>query len=280
MKNYLGIILLLFLAQAQAQINTPKASPLCKTEQRVGLTDITLSYSRPGVNGRTIFGDLVPYDTYWRLGANENTKLSTSDPMIFGSDTLPAGTYALYAKPGKKEWKLAFYKEFGNWGMPEVWDDKKVALTLSSSVYATALPVENLLITLDQLHNNGAELQIQWDQVMVKFPFILNTKAKVLASIQKTMNGPSANDYHAAAKYYLEEKLDDKSALTWVNQAIALRPEAYWMLRTKSLIQASMGQYSDAIVTAEQCHKLAEADGDAAYVSQCKNSIAEWKKKK
>lgn len=280
MKNYLVSMLLLFLAQSQAQINTPKASPLCKTEQRVGLTDITLSYSRPGVNGRTIFGDLVPYDAYWRLGANENTKISTSDPMIFGSDTLPAGTYALYAMPGKKDWKLVFYKEFGNWGMPEVWDDKKVALTLSSSVYTNALPVENLLITIDQLHNNGAELQIQWDQVMVKFPFTLNTKAKVLASIQKTMNGPSANDYHAAAKYYSEEKIDDKLALTWVNQAIALRPEAYWMLRTKSLIQASMGQYSDAIVSAELCQKLAEADGDTGYVSQCKNSIAEWKKKK
>ena len=126
MKNYLVSILLLFLAQSQAQINSPKASPLCKTEQRVGLTDITLSYSRPGVNGRTIFGDLVPYDAYWRLGANENTKISTSDPMIFGSDTLPAGTYALYAMPGKKDWKLAFYKEFGigeclRFGMIKKW---------------------------------------------------------------------------------------------------------------------------------------------------------------
>lgn len=280
MKNYLVSILLLFLAQSQAQINSPKASPLCKTEQRVGLTDITLSYSRPGVNGRTIFGDLVPYDAYWRLGANENTKISTSDPMIFGSDTLPAGTYALYAMPGKKEWKLAFYKEFGNWGMPEVWDEHKVALTLTSSVFTLPASIENLQINFDQLHNNGAELQIQWDKVLVTFPFTLNTKAKVLASIQKTMNGPTANDFHAAAKYYLEEKIDNQAALSWVDQAIALRPEAYWMLRTKSLIQAAMGQYADAIVTAEQCQKLAEADGDTSYVSQCKNSISEWKNKK
>ena len=280
MKKYLFLSLTSLIIQLHAQVNAPKASPLCKIEQRVGLTDITLSYSRPGVNERTIFGDLVPYDAYWRLGANENTKLSTSDPMIFGVDTLPAGTYALYAMPGKKEWKLAFYKEFGNWGMPEVWDEHKVALTLTSSVFTLPASIENLQINFDQLHNNGAELQIQWDKVLVTFPFTLNTKAKVLASIQKTMNGPTANDFHAAAKYYLEEKIENQAALSWVDQAIALRPEAYWMLRTKSLIQAAMGQYADAIVTAEQCQKLAEADGDTSYVSQCKNSISEWKNKK
>jgi tetratricopeptide (TPR) repeat protein len=94
------------------------------------------------------------------------------------------------------------------------------------------------------------------------------------------MSGPTANDYHTAAKYYLEEKIDDKQALEWVEKAITMRPEAYWMLRTKSLIQASLGKYNEAISTAEQCLKLAEADGDTAYVSQCKNSIADWKKRK
>ena len=281
MKKILFLSMLsIGLSGVFAQINAPKASPACKLEQRVGLTDISISYSRPAVNGRTIFGDLIPYDAYWRLGANENTKFTTSDALYFGKDTLSAGTYALFAMPGKSEWKLAFYTEFGNWGMPPVWEQKKVALELKSSVSSRVDLTENLTIGLDQLENSGAELFITWDHVSVKFPFTMNTKDKVLASIQKTMNGPSANDYHTAAKFYLDEKINNKQALEWVDKAVVLRPEAYWMLRTKSLIQAELGLYTDAIKTAEQCIKLAEADGDTSYVNQSKNSITAWKKLK
>jgi hypothetical protein len=281
MKNILFLALSLgIVSVAQSQIIAPKASPACKIEQRVGLADISISYSRPAVNGRIIFGDLIPFDAYWRLGANENTKFTTSDALFFGNDTLPAGTYALFAMPGKTSWKLAFYTEFGNWGMPPVWDPKKVALELTSTVSVRADRTENLTIGLDQLENSGADLFIAWDRVAVKFPFTLNTKDKVLASIQKVMNGPSANDYHTAAKFYLDEKINNKQALEWVEKAIASRPEAYWMFRTKSLIQAELGLYAEAIKTAEQCIKLAEADGDSTYVNQSKNSITAWKKLK
>jgi tetratricopeptide (TPR) repeat protein len=281
MKNILFLALSLgIVSAAQSQIIAPKASPACKIEQRVGLADISISYSRPAVNGRIIFGDLIPFDAYWRLGANENTKFTTSDALFFGNDTLPAGTYALFAMPGKTSWKLAFYTEFGNWGMPPVWDPKKVALELTSTVSVRADRTENLTIGLDQLENSGADLFIAWDRVAVKFPFTLNTKDKVLASIQKVMNGPSANDYHTAAKFYLDEKINNKQALEWVEKAIASRPEAYWMFRTKSLIQAELGLYAEAIKTAEQCIKLAEADGDSTYVNQSKNSITAWKKLK
>jgi tetratricopeptide (TPR) repeat protein len=281
MKNILFLALSLgIVSAAQSQIIAPKASPACKIEQRVGLADISISYSRPAVNGRIIFGDLIPFDAYWRLGANENTKFTTSDALFFGNDTLPAGTYALFAMPGKTSWKLAFYTEFGNWGMPSVWDPKKVALELTSTVSVCADRTENLTIGLDQLENSGADLFIAWDRVAVKFPFTLNTKDKVLASIQKVMNGPSANDYHTAAKFYLDEKINNKQALEWVEKAIASRPEAYWMFRTKSLIQAELGLYAEAIKTAEQCIKLAEADGDSTYVNQSKNSITAWKKLK
>ena len=281
MKNILFLALSLgIVSAAQSQIIAPKASPACKIEQRVGLADISISYSRPAVNGRIIFGDLIPFDAYWRLGANENTKFTTSDALFFGNDTLPAGTYALFAMPGKTSWKLAFYTEFGNWGMPPVWDPKKVALELTSTVSVRADLTENLTIGLDQLENSGADLFIAWDRVAVKFPFTLNTKDKVLASIQKVMNGPSANDYHTAAKFYLDEKINNKQALEWVEKALASRPEAYWMYRTKSLIQAELGLYAEAIKTAEQCIKLAEADGDSTYVNQSKNSITAWKKLK
>lgn len=263
-----------------SQVTAPKASPSCRLEQRVGLTDITVTYSRPSVNGRVIFGDLVPYNEYWRLGANESTKLTCTDALIFGKDTLKAGTYAVYAKPSETTWQLAFYTEYGNWGMPEKWDESKVALTLKSSVINRQENVENLTIDINNIENNGGDIIITWDKVKIQIPFTVLVKEKVLASIKKVLSGPTANDYHTAAKYYLDEKIDDKQALEWVDKAITMRPEAYWMLRTKSLIQASLGVYPEAIKTAEQCLKLAEADGDSAYVIQCKNSIAEWKKRK
>jgi tetratricopeptide (TPR) repeat protein len=263
-----------------SQVTAPKASPSSRLEQRVGLTDITITYSRPSVNGRVIFGDLVPYNEYWRLGANESTKLTCTDMLIFGKDTLKAGTYAVYAKPSATEWQVAFYTEYGNWGLPEKWDESKVALTLKSSVISRQESVENLTIDINNIENNGGDIVMAWDKVKIQIPFTVLVKEKVLASIKKVLSGPTANDYHTAAKYYLDEKIDDKQALEWVDKAITMRPEAYWMLRTKSLIQASLGKYSEAISTAEQCLKLAEADGDSAYVIQCKNSIAEWKKRK
>jgi hypothetical protein len=263
-----------------SQVIAPKASPSSRLEQRVGLTDITITYSRPSVNGRIIFGDLVPYNEYWRLGANESTKLTCTDILIFGKDTLKAGAYALYAKPSATEWQVAFYTEYGNWGMPQKWDESKVAFTVKTPVINVHDKVENLTIDINNMDNDGGDIVIAWDKVKIQIPFSVSVKEKVLASIKKVMSGPTANDYHTAAKYYLEEKIDDKQALEWVEKAITMRPEAYWMLRTKSLIQASLGKYNEAISTAEQCLKLAESDGDTAYVSQCKNSIADWKKRK
>jgi tetratricopeptide (TPR) repeat protein len=280
MKHLSTVIYLAWMCTLFAQVNAPKASPSSRLEQRVGLTDIIITYSRPSVNSRVIFGDLVPYNEYWRLGANESTKLTCSDALIFGKDTLKAGTYAVYAKPSVTEWQVAFYSEYGSWGLPQKWDDSKVALSVKSPVINREEKVENLTIDMNNIENNGGDIVIAWDKVKILIPFTVIVKEKVLASIKKVMAGPTANDYHAAAKYYLDEKIDDKQALEWVDKAIATRPEAYWMLRTKSLILASLSMYSEAIKTAEQCLKLAEADGDSAYVSQCKNSIADWKKRK
>lgn len=264
----------------QAQVVTPKASPLCKVEQKVGLTDLTLSYSRPAVNGREIFGGLIPFDAYWRLGANENTKITTSDALVFGKDTLKPGTYALFAKPSKTSWDLAIYSDYSNWGVPDNWDPKKVVMTLTAQVKMMSEKTENLNVGIDQITNSGAVLVISWDRTKVEFPFTLNSKEKVLASIQKTMAGPSANDYYQAASYYFNEKIDLKMAADWINKAVELRPEAYWMTRVKSLIQAENGDIKGAIETAQMCMKAAEKDGDMNYVNMCVKSLEEWKKRK
>jgi hypothetical protein len=268
---------------AQAQVQTPKASPVAKVEQRAGLTDISISYSRPAVNERKIFGELIPFGQRWRLGANENTKITTSDVLIFGKDTLQAGTYALFATPNADSWVIDFYTETTNWGLPEKWETSKVALTVNAKVKKMPLVTENLSITIDGMEFNSAVLNITWDKTQVSLPFTLNTKEKVLASIEKTLSGSvvTANDYNQAASYYFTEQLDLKKALEWSTKAVEMKGvSAYWMTRLKSQIQAANGDVKGAIETAKISLAEAEKDGDQNYVKMNQQSIEEWSKKK
>ena len=263
-----------------AQLQTPKASPLAKFEQRVGLTDIKVEYSRPSKNERVVFGNVVPFDEIWRTGANENTKFTTSDFLVFGTDTLKAGTYAIYTKPSKENWEILFYKETTNWGNPEKWDDAKVALKTKAKVSVLATEVETFSISLENLETNSATLNFTWDKTEATVNFKIPTDAKVMSNIQKTMTGPSASDYYNAGNYYYAEKKDLKQALIWVSKAVELRGEsAFWMVRTKALIQADLGDKKAAIETAKLSLAAAEKEGDKYYIDLNKASIEEWGKK-
>lgn len=267
----------------QAQVQTPKASPVAKIEQRAGLTDITISYSRPAVNGRKIFGELIPFGVRWRLGANENTKITTSDVLIFGSDTLQAGTYALFATPNQDSWVIDFYTETTNWGLPEKWETSKVALTVNAKVKKMPMVTENLSISIDNMEFNSAVLSITWDKTQISLPFTLNTKEKVLASIEKVLSASvvTANDYNQAASYYFTEQIDMKKALEWSTKAVEMKGvSAYWMTRLKSQLQAANGDFKGAIETAKISLAEAEKDGDQNYVKMNQLSIEEWSKKK
>ena len=263
-----------------AQLQTPKASPIAKFEQRVGLTDIKIEYSRPSKNERVIFGNVVPFDEIWRTGANENTKFTTSDFLIFGTDTLKAGTYAIYTKPSKESWEIIFYTETTNWGNPEKWDDAKVALKIKAKVTSLENEVETFSISLENLETTSASLNFTWDKTVVSVNFTLPTATKVMANIQKTMAGPSASDYYGAGNYYYTEKKDLKQALNWVSKAVELQgDDAYWMLRTKALIQADLGDKKGAIETAKKSLAAAEKKNIKRYVDLNKVSIEEWSKK-
>ena len=117
-----------------AQLKTPKPSPTSKLEQTVGLTNITVEYSRPGVKDRTIFGDLVPYDKIWRTGANKNTIITFSSDASIDGERLKAGSYAIYTKPGEKNWEVYFYSTIDNGGLPKSWKDANVVLKTLAKV--------------------------------------------------------------------------------------------------------------------------------------------------
>jgi hypothetical protein len=280
MKSITFCFTLFITALAFGQIQRPMASPSAKVEQKVGLTDIKIEYYRPSKNNRTIFGDVVPLNETWRTGANENTKITTSDPIAFGKDTLKKGTYAIFTKPGSTSWEIIFYTETTNWGLPEKWDDSKVALKVNAVVSAMNDVTETFTIGVDKPTTSSAELTFTWDKTRAVLPFSVPTAQKMSASIDKVMSGPTAGDYYAAAEFYFKEKKDNKKALEWCAKAAEMRPEAYWIMRMKALIQAELGDYKGAITSAKLSTEAAVKDGDENYVKMNNASIEEWSKKK
>ncbi|WP_298479894.1 DUF2911 domain-containing protein [uncultured Maribacter sp.] len=274
------LILLAFVTVASfsinAQIQAPAPSPFSKLEQKVGLTDVTVEYSRPSKKGREVFGNLVPFDKLWRTGANKNTIISFSDDVTVGGSTLKAGSYAVFTKPGNETWDVLFYSNTENWGTPRNWDESLVAAKATVKVYSLPMPVESFTVTIDDLNNNGASLGILWDKTMVNVPFTVPTDAKASKSIEKVMKGISANDYYAAASYYYEAGKDLKQAQEWINKAVSMNDKAFWMSRRQSLIYAKLGDNKNAIAAAKRSLASAKEQGNADYVKMNKDSLAEW----
>lgn len=280
-KIFFLLSLIAFLTPGYAQIKTPAASPTARLSQDVGLAKIDLEYSRPSIKGRKIFGELVPFDQLWRTGANASTKVTFSDDVKVGNVPLTKGMYALYTIPGQKEWTIIFYKNTSFWGAPEPkeFKDEDVAARFLVPVQPLYDAVETFTMGFNNLRNSSADLEIMWEKTKVVVPVILDTDAKVMASIKAQMEGPSADSYYSSGRYYYEEKKDLNQALEWVNKAMEKGGEKYWMLRTKALILADLNRPKDAIAAAERSTELAKADGNNDYVRMNEKSIMEWKKK-
>ncbi|PIF01205.1 MAG: dihydrolipoamide dehydrogenase [Maribacter sp.] len=261
----------------EAQIKTPQPSPSSTLIQTVGLTDVTIAYSRPAMRGRTIFGDLVPYGKIWRTGANKNTTIDFSTDVTIDGQELKAGSYAIYTKPGKSSWEVIFYSDTNNWGKPKKWDESKVALKTTVGVQAMPIGVESFMIVIDEISNDAATLGMLWENTYVGVKFEVPTDTTVMENIEKVLNGPSANDYYAAAVYYSSTDKDINKAKEFMDKAMAMIKEpAYWQLRQQSLIQAKAGDKKGAIATAKKSLAAAEAAGNAGYVKMNKESLKEW----
>jgi hypothetical protein len=283
MKKAIYLIAFLLVGTlANAQLKTPAPSPVAKISQEVGLGKVEIEYSRPSAKGRKIFGDLVRFGEMWRTGANASTKITFSDDVMVNNGTvkLPKGTYALYTVPNKDKWQVIFYKNTSYWGTPnENFKEDEVAARYDVTPARVTEPVETLTMGTDNLRNNGADIFLSWENTKVVISFSVDTDAKVMADIKTQMEGPSANTYYAAARYYYEEKKDMKQALEWVNKSLEKGGEKFWILRMKALIMGELGMFKDAIATAEKSTELAKKEGNADYPAMNEKSIADWKKK-
>jgi len=259
-----------------AQVKAPQPSPSSKIEQVVGLTDISLEYSRPSMKGRKIYGDLVPNDKLWRTGANKNTQITFSDDVKVDGKELKKGSYAIFTKPGKENWEIMFYSDTENWGTPKKWDDAKVAAKIDVKAKKIPFKVETFTFMFSDFTMDSSLLNMIWEETEVSFKIEVPAKKATLASIEKTMAGPSARDHYQAAVFYKDIKDMDK-AKTHIDKAIAgSKKPAFWMVRQQSLIYAASGDKPGAIKAAKTSLELAEKAGNADYVKLNKDSLAEW----
>ena len=260
------------------KITTPQPSPKATVEQRVGLTDISVEYSRPGVKGRAIFGDLVPYGKTWRTGANSNTKVTFSSDVSIDGQTLNAGSYGLYTVPNENSWEVMFYSESDNSGVPRDWDDTKVVAKTSVEVYSMPMNVETFTITFDDVSGTSAVIGLLWEKTYIGIKFEVPTDKLVSETIDAVMAAsPEAGDYYNAAIYYRQQDLDIKKANEWMEKAMSLTENpAFWQLRQQSLIYAKMGDTEKAIAVAEKSLELSKKAGNEAYIKMNTQSLAEW----
>lgn len=280
MKTILTAIAFSISLCVSAQIETPQPSPNAVLTQNIGLSEVSLAYSRPSANGRTIFGDLVPFNKRWRTGANENTILTFSHDVEIEGQYLEAGSYALYSVPKEESWDVFFYEDTDNWGLPKTWNEDAVAAMVNLPVSTLNHNVETFTIGFNAIAMDKAHLQISWETTMIEIPIDFPTDDLVMQNINTVMSGPSARDYFNSAVYYLNADKDLKQAEKWIDKAMAMSEDKpYWMLRQQSLIYAANGKNAKAVEVAKASLAAAKEAGNADYVKMNQESIKEWSSK-
>ena len=279
-KSILSLLFLGAVAIGNAQVKTPQPSPSATVKQTIGLSEVTVDYSRPSANNRKVFGSLVPMNQVWRTGANGSTDITFKNDATFNGIAIPAGKYALYTIPSTNDWEVILYKDTEQWGAPKELKTDQIAAKTKVKAEKSSTRFETFNIGFDDLKTDKANLVLSWENTMVKVPIVMDSKKEVLESIDTTLGSKEAKagDYHQAASYYLQEGMDLKKALEYTEKANALQPDTYYMLKLKSEIEAANGMKKVAIATANKSLALAKKEGNEDYVKINTDNIAKWSK--
>jgi len=251
----------LFAQAPQApKIDFPAASPSATLKQRVGLTDIEVNYSRPGLKGRVVVGNIDPFGKVWRTGANNATRISFSTPVKLQGSSLDAGTYELFTIPGKDEWTVILQKAGKQWGAYQ-YKQENDALRVTAKPIVLANPVETFTIDINDIRDESATLNLIWADWRVPVKLEVNVVSIVVPQIEAVMASDSAKKpYAQAAMFYRDHDLDLKKALVWIDAAIAAQPDAYYYVYHKAKLLAKMGDKAGALAAAQQSIAMAAKD--------------------
>ena len=259
MKYSLIIAAVLSSAALLAQ-DLPQMSPKTTFEQRIGLTDAKLTYSRPSARGRDIFSEIVPPGEHWRLGANTKTLLTLSSEVNFSSGALPAGTYSLSLFPNDGDWVLVISTNIEGWGIYE-YDEKNDALRVTAPMEVGSMMTESLLLAWDNVQSNSADLIVSWGDRMARFPMKVPTERLAKENLAKALADPKAEwtVYRNAARYARENKMPE--AESWAKTAVKMKSDNWGTHYLLAQILEENGKKSEALKAAQNSLEAGLADG-------------------
>ena len=263
-----------------AQIKTPQPSPTASITQKVGVSNISVEYSRPGAKEREIFGGLVSYEKMWRTGANKVTKITFDENCVFGGAKIKKGSYSLFTIPGKKEWTVVLNKNTELWGVGE-YDKEKQVCSIVAKVIETKDFTESFTIDFGTFQSFSAIMSLKWANTKIGIK-IESLAAKELEKqfVELLTKGPSANDYYNGAKFFVDNTSEYDMALEWINTAIEKKPDAFWMKFHKARILKKIGNNKQSISVAEEVISLAkEKKDDYGYIKRSEDLIKSIKSK-
>lgn len=304
-----GLLLVVFLTMpvASAQVRTPRPSQKASVMQTIGVTDITITYSRPGVKGRTIWGDplpeqastkgeatlddqnvrpkgapIVPWGHAWRTGANEATQFVVTDDVWINGQKLPAGSYSLHTIPTKAEWTIIFNSVANQWGSFS-YDPAKDTLRVKVKPEWGEHSKEWLEYWIDPINDNSAQVNIRWEKVRVPFTVeVKDVKGLTMQKARAAVAAAKPDDWRTplqAAQYVLltENQMDSTEAIGWLEQSIKVR-ETFGNMYAKARVLAAQGKTAEAITVGEKA--LAIGKEAKANTGDLEKRLAEWKTKK
>ncbi|MBS1665675.1 MAG: DUF2911 domain-containing protein [Bacteroidetes bacterium] len=262
----------LFQSSSAQSIKTPAPSTPQTVRQDFGLSSIELSYSRPNVKGRKVFGDLVPFDKVWRTGANQATTLTFGDAVTIGGTKIPAGKYGLLSIPGSGQWTLIITRQL-DVTSPAAYKADQDVVRIKVTPQQVPFSVETFTILFANVNSSSCDLQLLWENTFVTLPITTDVDSKIMAQIDNVMTKDN-HPYFNAAFYYLENGKDLNKALEWFDKALAQDPTAFFVTYQKARCQAKLGKKQDAIATAKKGIEQAKQANNADYVALNEKLIA------
>lgn len=272
--SLLAVSSIFYCASAQA-LRTPAPSPTQTMKQDFALSSVEISYSRPAVKNRKIFGDLVPYGAVWRTGANQATTITFGEDVTVGDKKVPAGKYGLLTIPNTGEWTVIITKQLDVTGPSAYKQDQDVA-RITVKPDEIPFPIESFMMVFDKIKPSSMDLVMLWDRTAITIPIKADVETKVMAQIDNLMNKDN-RPYFNAAMYYLDNGKDLNQALTWFDKAIEQNPKAFWVYHQKANALAKLGKKQDAITTANKSIELAKEAKNSDYVTLNQKLLATLK---
>jgi hypothetical protein len=265
-----ALCLIIGLTTAQTQLRVPQISQGAKVSQTIGLSEVSISYHRPGVKGRVIWGNVVKYDEMWRAGADDPTLFTFSDEVTIDGKKLGPGTYRFVVFPSKTgDWTLVFNTETKKWGT--VYEPQYDTLRIAVKP-ETGPNEEWMSFSFTDLTPTSARVVLAWEKIRLGFKVEFNTLAKLQAS------AGNWQILNAAARFTLDNKMYLEEGLSWADRSIALEKNSR-NVGTKAEILAHPGKFKEAVTTAEEAIRIAREKDPKANTSYLEKLISDWKAK-